>query len=113
MSSTNNRDSSVASTTRASGDTYLKVARPDFYYRDCNKLDDWLNQIMLYFRLEGIREDARKTIIALSYLWGEAQSWIRPKLQDALIRNIDKDRSFNDWDKFVGTIKGIYGLSND
>ncbi len=39
MSSTN-RDASVASNYRAKGDDKIKVAKPDFFYRDRHKLND-------------------------------------------------------------------------
>ena len=42
MSSTN-RDASITSNYRAKGDDKIKVAKPDFFYGDRHKLDDWLN----------------------------------------------------------------------
>ena len=38
-----NRDPSVSSTTRTKTDDKIKVARPNYYYRDRYKLDNWLN----------------------------------------------------------------------
>ncbi|RMY64884.1 hypothetical protein D0862_15304 [Hortaea werneckii] len=55
---------------------------------------------MIFFKEEGVRQDTKKTIIASSYLRGQAQQWIRPRLQQAL-------------NTFVETIRNIYGLSND
>ena len=49
----------------------MKVAKPDMFYGDRYKLDDWLNQVLLYFGMEGIPE-AKQALIAASYLRGDA-----------------------------------------
>ena len=78
MAPNNERDVSMASTSRATtstnegSGTAKYSAKPDFFYGDRNKLDDWLNQIMLYFPLEGITNEQRRCRIAASYLRGEA-----------------------------------------
>ena len=101
-----------ASTTRAHDNSSSKVAKPDFFYGDRNKLDDWINQVYLYFRLEGI-PDGRRSLTAASYLRGEAQQWIRPRLTDVLAHGKDSGGIFGDFDKFCEELRGIYGLSND
>ena len=107
------RDSSVASTNRASShDDKMKVAKPDMFYGDRYKLDDWLNQVLLYFGMEGIPE-AKQALIAASYLRGDAQQWIRPRLTDKLLRNHDPEGIFGSFRAFVNAIRSIYGLSND
>ncbi len=100
------------STNRAPDLGYSKVAKPDFFYGDRNKLDDWLNQVMLFLRQERIQPE-QKTFTAVSYLRGEAQQWIRPRLNDALEHKKDTGGMFSDFDNFLSEIRGIYGLSND
>ena len=51
------RSASTASATRSRSDDKMKVAKPDFFYGDRYKLDDWLNQILLYFKMEEVKED--------------------------------------------------------
>ncbi|KAI7019968.1 hypothetical protein KC355_g2898, partial [Hortaea werneckii] len=111
MAPNDQRDASVQPTPRTN-DT-VKVAKPDFFYGERTKLDDWLNQLMIFFKEEGITKDAKKTITASSYLRGQAQQWIRPRLQEVLVTNKDAEGIFNDWNKFVEAIRNIYGLSND
>ena len=64
----------------------MKVAKPDMFYRDRYKLDDWLNQVLLYFVIEGVPETKQALTVA-SYLRGDAQQWIRPRLTDKLLCN--------------------------
>ena len=69
---------------------------------------------MIYFALEEIKDDQRQVLMAVSYMRGEAQRWIRPRLQRALSdRNASKDRLFENFDNFKTEIKSIYGLSNE
>ncbi|KAI7460908.1 hypothetical protein KC357_g8846 [Hortaea werneckii] len=91
----------------------VRVAKPDFFHKERSELDDWLNQLMSFFKEEGVNKNTKKTIIASSYLRGQAQQWVRPRLQEALVSDKDPERIFNDWNAFVETIRNIYGLSND
>ena len=109
----NNREPSVSSVTRtSSSDNKLKIARPDFFYGEQHKLDDWLNQMLLYFCFEGVREE-RQALTAASYLRGEAQQWIRPKLTVKLLHNQDPEGTLTDFRTFVNAIRSIYRLSNE
>lgn len=51
------RDASVQPTPKTN-DT-VKVVRPDFFYGGRTTLDDWLNQLMIFFN-EGITRDSGK-----------------------------------------------------
>ncbi|KAI7517710.1 hypothetical protein KC331_g21573, partial [Hortaea werneckii] len=117
MAPNDQRDSSVqprpTSTTPTRSNDNVKVAKPDFFHGERSKLDDWLNQLMIFFKMEGITQDSRKTIIASSYLRGQPQQWIRPRLQELLVDEHDADRIFSNWSNFVQAIRNIYGLSND
>ena len=110
MAPSENRDTSVQQRTN---DNSIKVAKPDYYYGDRSKLDDWLNQMALYFRFENITQDPKKTLLASSYLRGQVQQWIRPRLHEVLHQNIDTEGIFNSWDNYVKAIRNIYGLSNE
>lgn len=91
----------------------MKVAKPDYFHGERNKLDDWVNQMMMYFVLEGISNEPKRTLIATSFLRGEAQHWIRPKLTRMLEDRTDTDGIFTTWDGFTTAIRNVYGLSND
>lgn len=107
------RDASVASTARATDNSSEKIGKPDYFQGERSKLDDWVNQMMLYFALNRINNDQKRTMTAAFYLRGEAQNWIRPRLQRWLIERKDSDGLFSTWDTFVETIRSIYGLNND
>ncbi len=111
MSSTN-RDASVASNHRGRGDDKVKVAKPDYFYGDRHKLDNWLNQVLLYFRMEEVGAE-KQPLTAASYLRGEAEQWIRPRLTEKLLRNNDPDGLFSSFHAFVMGIRSIYGVSNN
>ena len=117
MAPNDQRDSSVqprpTSTTPARSNDSVKVAKPDFFHGERSKLDDWLNQLMIFFKEEGVRQDTKKTMIASSYLRGQVQQWIRPRLHEVLHQNIDTEGIFNSWDNYVKAIRNIYGLSNE
>ena len=122
MSPNDQRDASVASANRTNppaqqrSDTSPSAkysAKPDYFYGDRNKVDDWINQLMMYFVLEGVQGDARKTLTASSYLRGEAQHWIRPLLHQFLVNRDDSEGMFNDWPTYMAKIRNIYGLSNE
>ena len=111
---THQRDSSVASTSRSptQDDNKMKVSKPDAFYGDRYKLENWINQILLYFYLENIPSN-KQSLIAASYLRGGAQQWISPMLTARLIHNRDPAGIFGSFATFVEAIRGIYGLSND
>ena len=113
MSPSQERDASVASTARATDGTTDKAGKPDFFKGERSKLDDWINQMMMYFALNNIQNDHKKTMTAAFYMRGEAQNWIRPKLQKWLVERKDSDGLFSTWETFVDTIRSIYGLNND
>ena len=89
-----------------------QTSKPEYYYGDRNKFEDWVNQLLMYFLLEGVRPE-KQALTAASYLRGEAQQWIRPQLQARLLRNEDPNGLFTSFQGLVQTMNGIYGLSND
>ena len=68
----------------------MKVAKPDFFHGERNKFNSWVNQILLYFRLESISE-SKQPLIAASFLRGEAEQAIRPRVTAKLLCNEDPD----------------------
>jgi hypothetical protein len=97
-------------TTASRDDT--KVAKPDLYYGDRQGLDDWLNQMDLYFIFTPM-EEAKKTIFASTYLRGRAQHWMKPMLQKFLDKREDTDGIIASFVKFKNEIRRIFGISNE
>ncbi|CAD0040808.1 unnamed protein product [Aureobasidium pullulans] len=89
-----------------------KVAKPDLYYGDRQGLDDWLNQMDLYYIFTPM-EEAKKTIFASTYLRGRAQHWMKPMLQKFLDRREDTDGIMVSFAKFKTEIRRIFGISNE
>jgi len=52
----------------------LKVAKPDLFYGEREKLEDWLMQLQLYFAFNGqALPTAQQPAFAITYIRGRAQ----------------------------------------
>jgi hypothetical protein len=98
--------------TRTTNRDDSKVAKPDLYYGDRQGLDDWLNQMDLYYIFTPM-EEAKKTIFASTYLRGRAQHWMKPMLQKFLNDREDTDGIMMSFVKFKKEIRRIFGISNE
>jgi hypothetical protein len=98
--------------TRTTNRDDSKVAKPDLYYGDRQGLDDWLNQMDLYFIFTPI-EERKKTIFASTYLRGRAQHWMKPMLQKFLNDQEDTDGIMMSFVKFKKEVRRIFGISNE
>lgn len=74
----------------ADQDLSRRVGKPDFYHGDRGKLDDWLNQLDLYFMFENVAQN-RRTLFAITYMRGRAQHWIKPRLTAHFQEEEDKE----------------------
>ena len=91
------------------GLSQVKVAQPDLYYGDREKLDDWIMQLKLYLTFkETTIGKPEKVIFAISYLRGRAQKWVAPYWR----QNDDADEEDVQWLKDLGKfIKEILMLA--
>lgn len=113
MSPSDPRSPSVVSTTTRTADTGgSKAAKPDIFTGERHKLEDWINQVQTYFKIEGIESNKKKALIASSYLRGDAQNWSRPRLSAYLEKDEDPEQIFADFRNYLGALRSIYGLSN-
>jgi hypothetical protein len=94
-----------------------KVARPDLFYRDRNKLKGWLLQWDLFFKFEdeNVENDDKACLVA-SYLRGTAQTWVTPYLTKYL--NSDNDnaaitRIFDEFDEFKEKLRKSFTVLNE
>lgn len=63
-------------------DKGVKIAQPDLYYGDRDKLESWLTQIQLYLAFMGDKIPSNKhPTFAITYLRGRAQKWVEPFLK--------------------------------
>ena len=91
----------------------LKVATPDFFDGNRNKVDHWCTQMDLYLRFNcSETKGDEKALIAASYMRGKAQDWIKPYISYYLAG--DQRHQFMDsWGKLRVAVKQLYGISND
>ena len=104
------RDETPTPTTDRRNDSKTKV---DFFYGDRNKLDDWINQLLLHFELDGISSHKKRCLIATMHLRGEAQHWMRPRTKDFIMHQKDESGIFSNFVSFCNEMKTIYGFSNE
>ena len=94
-----------------------KPIKPDLYYRERSKLNNWLFQLEFYFSLinENIK-DKKKVIFAVSYIRGRALN----QISTDMTRYIDDDNLNNnikewikDFRKFKKRVKIIFSPINE
>lgn len=110
-SSSNNTDVAMGEENQYKGGGN-KGGRPDMFHGKRETLDDWLNQLDLFFLFQRI-PDGEKTLLATTYMRGRAQHWIRPKLREYLDSETDDEKIFTEYPKFKEAVSRIFGLSNE
>ena len=96
----------------------ISVAKPDLFYGDHDKVDDWLMQLQIYFTFqESNRLPAnRQPLFATTYMRVNAQKWIKPYVIKYLSGE-GADDGIDAWmesyAKFKVEVKRILGLSNE
>ena len=97
-----------------SNDNTRLIAKPDYFYRDRNKINDQLNQLRLYFFFKGTTT-TQKTIIVATYIRGRAQYQFKPEitsfLQDLGLAN--PKGIMRNFKVFAKQLKIIFGASED
>lgn len=88
-------------------------AKPDLYYGDRNKLEDWLNQMSLHFVFNQTIQ--HKSLYASTFMRGQAQHWIKPYLSTYLASQYKNDPKgmFGSWKVFQEEIRNIFGGTNE
>src|ERR1700761_930712 len=87
-------------------------AKPDLFYGDRNKLEDWFNQLGLYYMLSQTPPQHR-TVFAVTYLRGRAQHYVKPLLTKFLQDKTDPKGIFRDFDVFKQYMKEVFGVTNE
>jgi len=93
-----------------------RVARPDLYYGERSKLEDWLLQFDLFFKFEDDVDDNNKAPLMASYLRGSAAVWVKPFLIKYMSSNNSKERitqMFEDHDEFKVQLRQTFGIINE
>ena len=96
----------------------ISVAKPDLFYGDCNKVNNWLMQLQVYFTFQESNQlpANKQPLFATTYMRGNAQKWIKPYLVKYLSGE-GADDGINAWmesyAKFKVKVKRILGPSNE
>jgi len=90
----------------------FKIGKPNMFHGKRDGLDDWLNQLELYFLFSRVPE-GKKTLIATTYMRGRAQHWIRPRLKEYFSDGTDTGDVFADFSNFRTEVDRVFGLSNE
>ena len=100
-------------------DKGVKIAQPDLYYGERDKLESWLTQISLYLAFMGDKIPANKhPTFAITYLRGRAQKWIEPFLKKYMEEpDEDENAEIKRWmesaARFRVEIRRMFGPSNE
>ena len=95
----------------------ISVAKPDLFYGDCNKVDDWLMQLQVYFTFQrgDLLPTSKQPLFTTTYMRGNVQKWIKPYVVKYLSGE-GVDEGINAWmesfARFKVKIKRILGPSN-
>ena len=89
-----------------------KTGKPDFFYRDRHKTEDWLTQLDLYFVFNPTK-DNYKTLTASTYMRGQAQHWINTYLKLFFNKKKDDEEIIQDFDVFKEKVRNIFGMTNE
>ena len=88
-------------------------AKPDYFFGERHKYEAWINQIELYLILKNVPNDRSKTLLAGTFLRGNAQHWFQPYLTKYLKDGSDKTGIINDFQKFKRELHALYGFTNE
>ena len=100
------------STTRGKDDKQKLSAKPDYFTGDRNKLDAWINQMLIYFTLESVSSGQKQVLTACSFLRGECEHWVRPRLTTWLTGG-KGHTMFATFATLKDELRSVYGLNND
>jgi hypothetical protein len=94
----------------------IKVATPDYFYGERNKLEEWLLQFDLYFTFQGseVKDDQQVTLVA-TYMRGAALAWIKPAIIKYMAGEApaDVETWMEDFDEFKKKIRVVFGSKSD
>jgi hypothetical protein len=108
--------SDTAMDTPESSQTYghstLKAQKPDNFYGDRNKLENWILQFDRLFHIEGDKiDDDDKVILVSTYMKGDAEKWVLPILKTYMDDNINDAGNtalVESWDAFKTRLKQVF-----
>jgi hypothetical protein len=94
--------------------TRVQAAKPEYFYGDREKLEDWLMELELYFMFDGADIPERKRgVFATTYMRGPAQKWIKPYIAKFMAHDQEVSHWMTYFSQFKEKVRAIYGISNE
>lgn len=92
-----------------------KIPIPEIYHGDRNKLDDWLMELEIYFRLDKKVDARNQVLFAATLMRGQAQKWIKPYLKKMISggATAEERKWLTEFDEFKDHIETVFGASNE
>ena len=90
-----------------------KAAKPDLFYGDYKKVEEWLLQLGLYFHFatEAL-EDQERILFASTYMRGRAAQWIKPYVNRCLT-NSKPEEVIANYGSFEDKLKQLFGIADE
>lgn len=94
-----------------------RIAKPDLYHGDRAKLEKWLLQFDVYFKVEDENiDDTDKPLLVTSYMRGRAEEWVTPYLKKYMDSDNQEEaitHMFEDWDAFKEKLRQTFSVANE
>jgi hypothetical protein len=89
------------------GHSTVKVPKPDLFYGDRSKYEEWTIQVELHFRFNRVPLN-EQALYAATFLRGRAEKWIKPFLKKKL-EGTETTGILNSWTSFKENCTNIFG----
>ena len=110
------RSASEVGTGRRDDRDDFKAQKPDLFYGDREKLDNWLNQLAMYFLFNPMPAN-RKSLFATTFMRGRVEHWIKPHLtlflEHGPTKEGDPNGLFSNYEVLKDNLRLVFGVTND
>lgn len=91
------------------------VAKPEIYYGDRMKLENWILQFDTYFHINDSIGDDNKVVMVTTFMRGAAGEWVKPYLIKYMGDEVDPEntRMMEDWQVFKDKLRQIFSQANE
>jgi hypothetical protein len=93
-----------------------KMAKPDLFYGDREKLESWLLQWDICFHMDEGTKEEDKAVLVSTYMRGRAQTWVTPKLKKYFDVDVHDERLttlFEDYDAFKEQLRKDFAVAKE
>ena len=91
---------------------YVKVAKPDLFYKDRHKYDNWIIQLNTYLMFNKVK-DNKKTAFAFTFIRGKAYYWLKPYFKEWYANKCNISRIVRNFNRFKQESNKYFRSTND